>query len=104
MTCFEVTETCDLKYWMLGMTRDFFETFPDFYCTQSYSILAARLLGLSYVDFLKYLCSQGGQIKGKIGYPVVYFKDRSTVEKICRLINKEADKLLNAYKKVGSST
>lgn len=55
----------------------------------SYGILAARLLGLNYADYLR-LCRDefGAKIVGKQSmYPVAYFKKSTETEALLKLLN-----------------
>ena len=94
---FTVREDCELKNWMIGLTEDFHEKNPTFILHYSYAILAARLLGFTYPDYLRYCAVQGGSLRGATGFPHVVFKDKKDAEKICKLINTEWDKFYNTY-------
>lgn len=54
----------------------------------SYHVIGARLLGLTYVDYLHYLESLGGTIRGRQGYAFVSFKDKAAVQKVCDELQK----------------
>ena len=97
MKAFEVRNTCDLENWMIGLTMEFHEKCPDLICRQSYLIFAAKLLGLTYADYLRYCVQCGGAVKGRNAFPVAYFKDKKIAERICLLINKEWDKFYEVY-------
>ena len=96
---FTVREDNDLKNWIIGLTETFFEKYPDFILNQSYGILAARLIGFSYPDYLRYCAVNGATLKGREGFPHPTFKDKKDAEKICNLINKEWDKFYQSYSK-----
>lgn len=56
----------------------------------SYNVLSARLLGLSYPDYLKYCRAQhGGIIKKSKGYPYCVFKEKANCSRVCGLLNTE---------------
>lgn len=97
MNAFTVRETCDLKNWMIGLSEEFHEKCPNLICKGSYGVLAARLLGLTYPDYLRYCASNGGTLKGKMGFPITYFKNKKDAEKICKQINIEWDKIYLHY-------
>lgn len=54
----------------------------------SFHVVEARLLGLTYPDYLRYLMSLGGEIRGKQGYSVVVFEDKETCERVCLELSK----------------
>ena len=64
----------------------------------SFQVLGSRLLGLSYPDYLRYLQSCGGILKGKIGHPYVYFKDKAAAQKVCNLLNQKWAEVLEILK------
>lgn len=97
MKAFEIRETCDSGNWIIGLTLEFHENCPDLICHNSYAILAARLLNLSYPEYLRYCASKGGTLKGRTGFPIVYFKQKKLAEEICQLINKEWDRFYQVY-------
>lgn len=98
MGVFEVRETNDLKTWMIAISEEFHQKFPDLMTSSSYGVVAARALGISYPDFLCYCAAHGGKLRGKEGYPVCYFKNKADAEIICKQINKEMEKFYTAYK------
>lgn len=84
---FVVRENPDGKY-IISLSEKFHEDFPDFICHQSYGILAARLTGMTYPTFLRYCAAHGGELRGKRGYPAVYFSKESDAKMITKEINK----------------
>lgn len=62
-------------------------------CGCSFSVLGSRLLNLSYPDYLRYLRSEGGELCGRTGYVICYFKDRAACKKICDRLNSEWNKI-----------
>lgn len=93
MNAFVVRESCDLKNYMIGLADDFHEKCPDFVLQGSYHILAARLLGFTYPEYLYYCAAHGGALKGRGSFPYVIFKEQNDASKICNCINKEWDKV-----------
>lgn len=54
----------------------------------SYNILAARLLNLSYAQYLRYCRDElGAKIVGKQGYSYPYFYDNDTTQQFVKLLN-----------------
>lgn len=62
-------------------------------CGCSFNVLPARLLQMSYPDYLKYLRANGGELRGREGYTFVTFKDKKICEKFCSQLNKEWDRI-----------
>lgn len=84
---FVVRENPDGKY-IISLSEKFHEDFPQFVCHQSYGILAARLVGMTYPTFLRYCAAHGGELRGKQGYPATYFSKESNAKAIVKEINK----------------
>lgn len=59
----------------------------------SFNVLGARLLNLTYSDYLKFLRSNGGELRGRIGYSYALFSNKTNCQKICSLLNREWDKI-----------
>lgn len=85
--CFEIQETCSSNQYVFHISCDFFNEYPNLICKNSYLVFAARLLGLSYVDFLKYCSDCGGTIIGKNTFPHPVFDNKRDGEKICEILN-----------------
>ena len=66
-----------------------FATNPEIYCKGSYNVLAARLLGFTYPDYLRYCRSLGGILRGREGYTYCVFKDRKVCANLCARLDKE---------------
>lgn len=84
-------------YWQVSMTEI---PFLDQGMTKgSYNVLNARLLGLSYCDYLKYCRAQhNGTIRKSSGYPYCVFKDKKNCNDVCNLLNKEWGKIEKFFK------
>lgn len=70
----------------------------DFYYTSSYIVLQARLLGLSYPDYLLFCQSKGAKLKGRTGYINVLWEDKNQCQEICNMLEKEWQTLLKKIK------
>ena len=73
-----------------------FTKLPAMYTKGSYNILIARMLGLTYAEFLRY-CRDvyGAEIVGKGSYyPVPYFSKNSNVNSLIKLLNENVTKVL----------
>ena len=88
------------EYFKFGETnrRDKFCLCPQFdhlplkYTTGSFTVLPARLLGLSFADYLR-MCRDimGAEVIGKgTKYPVVYFTKNATTRQFIKLLNGRA--------------
>lgn len=55
----------------------------------SYQLVAAKLLGFSYPDYLRYARSKGATLKGREGYSLVVFPKLLDCIDFCKLLNKE---------------
>lgn len=62
-------------------------------CGCSFNVLGARLLNLSYPDYLRYLRANGAELYGRTGYSYAYFEDKGKCQSICTLLNKEWDRV-----------
>jgi hypothetical protein len=62
----------------------------------SFNIICARLMNLSYAQYLR-MCRDmlGAEIMGKNNYyPVAYFSDKKMAEQLCKLLNARANMVL----------
>ena len=62
-------------------------------CGCSFAVLGARLLNLSYPNYLRYLRANGADLKGKTGIATAFFKDKAACQSICTTLNKEWNKI-----------
>lgn len=85
---FVVNPTFNNDY-IICLTEQFHEDFPNFICEASYSVLAARLLGMSYSNYCRYCVANGAELHNRDGYPVAHFKGRGDAENICKQINEQ---------------
>lgn len=73
-----------------------FDMLPGICTTGSYNLLSARLLGLSYAEYLRY-CRDiyKAEIIGKNNmYPVAYFKDNIAAGDLIRTLNSRMELLI----------
>ena len=84
-------------YWQVAITE---VPFKDKGVAQgSYNVLQARLLGLSYPDYLQFCrANYNGILRGREGYSYCLYKEKSDCQKVCQLINKEWNKVENFLK------
>ncbi len=79
-----------------------FDEFPSMTTTGSYAILEARLMGLTYANYLR-MCRDcfGAEIIGKnYMYPVVYFSDELSAKQLVRVLNKRMELVMTLKKGV----
>lgn len=90
MRAFDVRLNVDGDYYMIaiGEGYDLFK-FKGYHYTSSYHVLNARLLGLSYPDYLHYCQSMGAILKGKTGYCYPVWKEKKDCKKVADLIEKQ---------------
>jgi hypothetical protein len=77
-----------------------FDTLPGIRTIGSYNLLPARLLGLSYADYLRY-CRDvyKAEIIGKNNmYPVAYFKDNMAAGDLIRSLNNRMEQIIQKRK------
>lgn len=69
--------------------------------TGSYNLLSARLLHLSYADYLRYcrdIC--GAEIIGKNNcYPIAYFKNNDKSKSLINILNKRMSMIATHWRK-----
>lgn len=87
MKAFTVREDNNLKNYIIGLDEDFFAHYPKVIMPFSYSNLAARLLGFSYADYIRYCVVNGGVIRKVDNFIYVVFPSKAKAEKICTIIN-----------------
>lgn len=69
MKRFEIYDSPLSDYSFIGFNSDgLFDGDPTYLFTSSYHVLGARLLGVSYPDFLRFCQSKGAKLRGKSGY------------------------------------
>lgn len=83
------------------LIRPNFNKLPLKHTTGSYNILMARLLNLSYPNFLRYCRDvHGAEITGKGSlYPVPYFTKGKGLDNLIKLLNENVKIVLNKGEK-----
>lgn len=60
----------------------------------SVNVFEARLLGLSYPDFIQYCrANHHGALQGRAGYSHCVYKDKSDCQAICKILNEQWNKI-----------
>ena len=69
-------------------------------CKGSYQVIQARVMGLTYANYLRYLRDVHGAILMDTHnwYPAAYFKTKEDAYKILHLLNTRAREIINARK------
>ena len=65
-------------------------------CKGSYQVIQARVLGLSYAEYLRFLRDKHGAILMDTHkwYPAAYFKNKEDAKEILHLLNTRARKII----------
>lgn len=82
----------DESFWMIGVDNLDWVNGKN-YCGCSFNVLPARLLHMSFPDYLRYMRANGATLKGREGYAYPVFKDKSVCQKFCTQLNKEWDRI-----------
>jgi hypothetical protein len=56
--------------------------------SSSYNVVAARLLGFTFPDYLRYCKSRGAELRGKQGYTYAIWKNKTMAESLVKELNK----------------
>ena len=82
------TETATEGVWMIGEDNlDWVQGSNA--CGCSFHVMGARLLHMTYPDYLKYLRANGAELRGRTGYVYPVFKDKDVCQSFCTQLNKE---------------
>lgn len=83
---------CDNTKWKIGMDNLNWVSDKNS-CGCSFNVLGARLLNMTYPDYLRYLRANGAELYGRIGYSYAHFEDKTKCQEVCSLLNKEWNKI-----------
>lgn len=86
MKAFIVGEACNEGEYIVRLTDEMFSLMG---CQSgSFNIVAARILGFSYPDYLRYVRqNHNATLKGKEGYSYAIYKDRKDCVAVVTLLN-----------------
>lgn len=88
MNAFKVVECSEPNTYMVGL-EDFIYSIGQFGESGSYNIFAARVLGFTYPDYLRYVRDNfNAALKGREGYSYAVYKNRNDCYDIVKLLNK----------------
>lgn len=90
---FAPIEMAQGKRWLIGVDELNWVSDNNIKFHSSYHVVGARLMGLSYPNYLRYLQSCGGKLKGKEGYAFVYFESTAACQKVCKDLQKRWDEM-----------
>lgn len=99
---FEACETCDGKGYYIAARPD--ETANQLGISCSYQLVAARLLGFSYPDYLRYGRSKGAIIQGRFGFGLLVFEKLLACRDFCKELNAEWEKVKKVVKENTNGT
>lgn len=96
---FYTNENCDGHFIIAIDDVPFPESAAE-YMHGSYNVLAARLLGLTYPDYLRYVRKNyNAELHGRTGYSYCTFKNKADAVKLIMQLNKEWSKVEKALMK-----
>lgn len=102
MSIFSSRMTSDEKHWIIEteLPKEIYES-ADFNFKSSYHVLCARVLGLSYIEYLHYCYNFGAKIVGRQGYsyPVWKIDDKAGIKEVLRELNYQWNKVESFLKK-----
>lgn len=86
MRAFKVGETCNEGEYMVRLEDSMYELMGK--QSGSFNIMAARILGFTYPDYLRYVRqNHNATLKGKEGYSYAIYKDRKDCVAVVTLLN-----------------
>lgn len=86
MRAFKVGEACNEGEYMVKLEDSMYELIGK--QSGSFNIVAARILGFSYPDYLRYVRqNHHATLKGKEGYSYAVYKDRKDCVAVVTLLN-----------------
>ena len=92
MSAFKTQLIADKYYSICFIGHEIFtkgKNSKDFNFTSSYHILGARLLGLSYPDYLTYCQSTGARLRGRNGYTYPVWESSSAAQMVVKELEKQ---------------
>lgn len=79
----------DNSKFIIMLSEEFHQNYPNLVCRNSYGVFMARLMDLSYPDFLRYSFEHGGEIRGKDGFLHIVYNNKEDAFAICNDLNRE---------------
>lgn len=88
MKAFKITETCNENEYMVGLEDFVYKLIGKQSGSFSFNIVAARVLGFSYPEYLKYVRDNyNATIRGRAGYSYAFYKNRNDCYDIVKVLN-----------------
>lgn len=87
MDRFYVGKALESEIYVIYFDTSLVEKLPDFVYHGSYHVIAARVLGYSYVEYLKFCSVNGAILRGREGYTYPVYKDKEDATKVCQILN-----------------
>lgn len=88
MSIFQVKEGMNEGTWMVGLTDAGYKMITPHRPSGSYNIVAARVLGLSYPDYLRFVRQNySATLRGREGYSCASYKNRKDCVAVVTLLN-----------------
>ena len=84
---FYVEETCEPNIYSVYFDTSLVEKLPNFCYHGSLHVVAARTLGYSYVEYLKFCSVNGATLRGREGYTYPVYKNKEDATKVCQILN-----------------
>ena len=83
---FYVDTNCDEKF-VVYLDTELIERLPNFHFHGSLITIAARTLGYSYVEYLKFCVMNGAILHGREGYTYPLYDRKEDATKVCQILN-----------------
>ena len=83
---FYVDTNCDEKF-VVYLDTELIERLPNFHFHGSLITVAARTLGYSYAEYLKFCSVNGATLRGREGYTYPVYKNKEDATKVCKILN-----------------
>lgn len=94
MRAFKITDGIDDNTYMVGLEDNIYDLITPYYLNGSYNIVAARVLGFSYPDYLRFVRDNyNATLKGNAGYSYAIYKNRNDCYDIVKLLNEFWNKI-----------
>lgn len=94
MRAFKITEGIDNNTYMVGLEDWIYNLIIPYHISGSYNIIAARILGFSYSDYLLYVRDNyNATLRGPKGYSYAIYKNKNDCYNIVKLLNEFWNKI-----------
>ena len=94
MRAFKITDGVDNNTYMVGLEDWIYDLITPYHKGGSYNIVAARVLGFSYPDYLRYVKDNyNATLRGPVGYSYAIYKNRNDCYDIVKELNKAWEKV-----------